>query len=571
MVENKKSFLQEWWPELLLFVVSFLMFFWGLGDRALWAAEGRWACIVKEMFQSHDFLHPTINGTAYFDKPILTYWLILPFTFLTNGINEWSLRIPSAISGMMIVFCTLYLGRKFKSPTAGRIAGWVIMASYGIMFWSRTGTAETENVATIMLALAWYWYRREKPNFLTFLVFYLVCFLGALTKGLPVVVTPCLALIPDLVLEKRWKYLLKPSHIIAGIIGLTVYLIPNIIATLTSDSTYTDNAFIEVFRENIKRFIYLSDHIEPWYVYFGYVPMLLIPWSVMFIASFIGLISQFKKQSQEIKWLLASFILIFLFFTASGSRRSYYILPAIPLCAVQLGIFFSTHYQKKTLNRFLQMLTLNFQTVIATILIAASIIIPLIYSTPAIKSRVLEASPVEPDSGILAATFMAGIISIFITIYTIKNKKIEHPILKKIYFNVGIFTLFLGLFYCIITPMVDKYRPLKRFALTIKEETDKLPGERVAIYPDTFENLVFYMDRDIDDPINIIYTPEDEVFKEFVFSRDKGIILVKRENIENVQHFFPKVRTAPDFDIVTEEKLQSKRDFVGWKVNYGSK
>jgi 4-amino-4-deoxy-L-arabinose transferase-like glycosyltransferase len=567
-VENKKSFLQEWWPELLLLLVSFLMFFWGLGDRALWAAEGRWACIVKEMFQSNDFLHPTINGTAYFDKPILTYWLILPFTFLTNGINEWSLRIPPALSGMMIVFSTLYLGRKLKSPTAGRIAGWVIMASYGIMFWSRTGTAETENVAAIMLALAWYWYRREKPNFLTFLIFYMVCFLGALTKDLPAVVIPCLALIPDLVIENRWKHLLKPSHIIAGIIGLTVYLTPNIIATLTSDAAYADNAFVEIFRENIKRFADPFDHIEPWYVYFEYVPRQIIPWSIMFAASFVGLMSQFKKQSKEIKWLLVSFILIFLFFTASGSRRSYYILPAIPLCAVQIGIFFSTHYQKKTLNRFLQMLSLNIQTVIASIIIAVSIIFPLIYSIPAIKSRVMEASPVEPDTGILAATFTAGIISIFITIYTVKNKKIEHPILKKIYFNLGIFTLFLGLFYCIITPMVEKYRPLKRFALSIKEETDKLPGERVAIYPDIYENLVFYLDRDIDDHINILYTPEDEAFIKFIFSKEKGIILVKREHIENIRHFFPKTKHDPDFDVVTDEKLQSKRDFVGWKINY---
>jgi 4-amino-4-deoxy-L-arabinose transferase-like glycosyltransferase len=570
-MDENKNFFQKWWPELLLLLVSFLMFFWGLGDRGLWAAEGRWACIVREMFQSNDFLHPTINGIAYFDKPILTYWLILPFTFLTNGINEWSLRIPSAISGVIIVFSTLYLGRKFKSPTAGRIAGWIIMACYGIMFWSRTGTAETENVAAIMLALAWYWYRREKPNFLTFVVFYLVCFLGALTKGLPAIVIPCLALIPDLVIEKRWKYLLRPSHIGAGVIGLAVYLIPNIIATVTSDVTYTDNAFNEVFRENIKRFTDPFDHIEPWWVYFEYVPRLIIPWSAMFVASFIGLMTQFKKQNKEIKWLLLAFILIFLFFTASGSRRSYYILPAIPLCALQIGIFFTTRYHKKSLNRFLQLFTLWFQTAVATILVAASIIIPLIYTAPSIRTKVMELSPIEPETGILAATFMAGIICIFITLYTIKNKNIGHPILKKVYFNLGIFTVFLGLFYCIITPMLDKHRALKKFALSIKEETDKLPGDRIAIYPNIYENLIFYLDRDIDDHITIIYTPEDEIFKEFIQSKDRGIIFVKRENIENVQNFFPKVRTVPDYDVVTEEALQSKRDFVGWGVNYGHK
>ncbi|MDA3799734.1 MAG: glycosyltransferase family 39 protein [Kiritimatiellae bacterium] len=568
-MEKKQNILAKWWPELLLFSASILMFFWGLGDRALWAAEGRWACIVKEMFQSGDFLHPTINGTAYFDKPILTYWLILPFTFLTNGINEWSLRIPSAISGVIIVFCTYYLGRKFKSRKAGLIGAWIIMASYGIMFWARTGTAETENVAAIMMALAWYWYRREKPNFVTFLVFYLVCFLGALTKGLPAIVIPCLALIPDLVVEKRWKYLLTPAHISAGIVGVTVYIIPHVIATLTSTATYTDNAFVEVFRENIMRFADPFDHIEPWWVYFEYVPRLLMPWSVMFVASFIGLSRKFKKQNKEVQWLLLAFVLVFVFFSLSGSRRSYYILPAIPLCAIQIGIFFSAIYPSKSFNRVLQFIAIGFQSFLATILITASIVVPIAYYIPSVKAKVMEHSPIEPETGLMTATFMAGILSVFVILYTIKNRNIKSPLLRHVYFNIGIFTIFLGLFYCVITPMLDKYRPLKKFALTIKEKADKLPGDRIAIYPDTYENLVFYLDRGPDDHITILYTPEDEAFKKFIYSKERGIIMVKREFIENVQHFFPKVRTAPDFDVVENEELQSKRDFVGWGVNYG--
>jgi len=49
-------------------------------------------------------------------------------------------------------------------------------------------------------------------------------------------------------------------------------------------------------------------------------------------------------------WLLESIVLIFLFFTVSGSRRSYYILPIIPFCALLTAIYCNS--QKK--DRFKQ-------------------------------------------------------------------------------------------------------------------------------------------------------------------------------------------------------------------------
>ena len=50
---------------IIFWASAILLLFWGLGDRGLWASEGRWAEITREMFLSRDFLHPTINGEPY--------------------------------------------------------------------------------------------------------------------------------------------------------------------------------------------------------------------------------------------------------------------------------------------------------------------------------------------------------------------------------------------------------------------------------------------------------------------------------------------------------------------------
>ena len=203
------------WADLLLLAAAFLLLFWGLGQRMLFGSEGRWAEIAREMLLSKDFFHPTIGGEPYFDKPLLTYWLIVGVSAVFGKVNELTARIPSAVAGVAAVWATMNIGKRLWSAQVGRIAGWILLTTYGLMFWSRAAAADTENLAAIMLCTAWYWARRDKPGFVTFLIFYLVAFSGALTKGLGAIVIAILVVLPDLIQEKRWKALLMPSHFVA--------------------------------------------------------------------------------------------------------------------------------------------------------------------------------------------------------------------------------------------------------------------------------------------------------------------------------------------------------------------
>ena len=73
--------------ELFFWLFSIVALFLFLGHNALWASEDRWAEIAREMLITGDLLHPALNWQVYFDKPHLTYWLILPFAIVRGGFD----------------------------------------------------------------------------------------------------------------------------------------------------------------------------------------------------------------------------------------------------------------------------------------------------------------------------------------------------------------------------------------------------------------------------------------------------------------------------------------------------
>ena len=79
--------------EFFFWAFAVLALFLFLGHNALWASEERWAEVAREMLLSGDWLHPSLNWVIYFDKPQLSYWLILPFAVLLGGMDELVVRI----------------------------------------------------------------------------------------------------------------------------------------------------------------------------------------------------------------------------------------------------------------------------------------------------------------------------------------------------------------------------------------------------------------------------------------------------------------------------------------------
>ncbi|MDD3118522.1 MAG: glycosyltransferase family 39 protein, partial [Victivallales bacterium] len=210
----------------LLLAAAFVLLFAGLGTTSLWGSEDRWAEISRNMLLYNDFFHPCINGEIYYDKPLLSYWLIAIPGLLLGGVNEFVVRLPSAAAALIGIWATLKLGEKRWNRQTGLLAAWILLTCLGFLFWARKGAADLENLTSIVLAVCWYYYRKDRPGFVTYAVFILICVIGAHTKGLPAIAVPVVAVVPDLLRHRNWRQHLRPSLFGAAAIGLAVYLAP---------------------------------------------------------------------------------------------------------------------------------------------------------------------------------------------------------------------------------------------------------------------------------------------------------------------------------------------------------
>ena len=347
---------------IAFWVCAWIVLFSCLDVQSAIRSEARWFEVVREMLMTGDWLHPRINGQPYFDKPLVSYWFAALLSKLGGGrVTEFSVRMPSVLFALAGLGCIVSVARKFYSDRTAYLAGWLLLSTYSFICWGRLAEADMEQTVFIVMAVTVYLHHRETASFWAYFAFWACCAVGAQTKGLPAfVIPPALAAI-DCIVRKSFRQHLNWKFFLAFFLGgLCLYSVPFVLEAVTSKN-YGASGIVLVFRENLMRVFNPWDHKDdPFYVYFLYLPRLVIPWTPFFIFAVIdyisGLIRAVAKQgtasvedlssrreqgSKDTLWLFASIVFIFVLFSASRSRRSYYILPIVPWCILFTAMWFS--------------------------------------------------------------------------------------------------------------------------------------------------------------------------------------------------------------------------------------
>jgi 4-amino-4-deoxy-L-arabinose transferase-like glycosyltransferase len=541
------------WVEFFLFAAAAFLLLWGLGSRNLWSSEGRWAEITREMFLSRDFFHPTIGGEPYFDKPLLTYWVIAAITAVSGRLDEFVIRLPSVIAALIALACTMYLGTRLWSRSVGRLAGGLLLTSFGFLMYSRVASAESENLAAIVLAVMWYWIRRDKPGFVSFLVFYLIMFIGSHMKGLTAFVVPVLVVLPDLLREKRWKWLFWPSHLVALIIGIAIYLTPFIYAEMTNPKGYQENGLFLAFQENIIRFVKPYDHKGPFYLYFGVVPLLTLPWIPLFIGAIMSSIKNWKKLSYNTRWLITSIVLIFVFFTISGSRRNYYILPILPFCMLLIAVFL-TEKEFVLVNIVREIRNQKYFLFIF-------VIFELIFGPLAISILIYKYNWEMPYVLSLSFIIIGASALIPVAAFGILDKKFN---LQPIWALIIMGGILLGGFFVWQFNIVDTTRTEQPFSLLLKTIASSYPHERVAFFETNPDKQLFYMKWNL--PVTML---EDEnELRTFLESGQPGLIIAQGRHVTNsVSAMLPSQADYIEASKAWDSSNSRNKKFRAWIIN----
>ncbi|HLB42634.1 MAG TPA: glycosyltransferase family 39 protein [Gammaproteobacteria bacterium] len=313
-----------------LLVAAVFLLFTLLGAKDIWTQEHRWADIVSEMFYRHDFLHPYLGGIKYYDKPLFSYWLIAFAAQLTGTLTTTTLRLPSAVAGLLAVWSIYRLGTQLRDRHLGLLAGWLLLTTFYFVFWARVSSADMLNLAGSLFAVSWYVIHREQGGFLNYTVFFLILAITSLCKGLGGLIVPLIAVFIDVILRHSWKKYLRFSLVFSLLPAIIVYLIPFIASNYWMGEGYDQNGLYLVYRENILRYFKPFDHQGSIYTYFIYLPVYLIPWVIFFVPGLLSLKTRWQSLTIDSKWIIWTLLGLFLFFTLSGSRRSYYVLPIVP-------------------------------------------------------------------------------------------------------------------------------------------------------------------------------------------------------------------------------------------------
>jgi 4-amino-4-deoxy-L-arabinose transferase-like glycosyltransferase len=156
--------------------------------------------------------------------------------------------------------------------------------------------------------------------------------LGSNMKGLILYGVPIFGIVLLSVIKREWSWI-PPLRILitAGLLSLAVFLALTAAASIHSA---TLEPLHMVWRENVLRFFGRYDHKDPFYSYFVKIFYLASPWSLLLPVAIIHCLQGVRHRVSQIPEVLILFGAIFLFFTLSWSRRSYYLLPVLPFVAI---------------------------------------------------------------------------------------------------------------------------------------------------------------------------------------------------------------------------------------------
>ncbi len=382
----------------------------------------------------------------------------------------------------------------------------------------------------------------------------MICFIGSHFKGLTALAVPLIIILPDVIRNKKWKSHLSWSHFAAATIAFAIYLLPFLFANITADN-YTENGLSMVFQENIQRFFKPFDHKNPPYVYLFYLPMLFLPWTPLMLFAIGNALKKYRELDYNTRWILEAIILIFVFFTASGSRRSYYILPIFPFCALLTAAFIDIFGSKKEKHVGIA-LQLSVILAIAILETTSLAIWPLIHKNIGfIAPHELKAATV-----LLGLMGLIPLVLIYASPRVISSLTGINALIAGIIFST---TILIGGFFCWQQNVLEIYRSKKPFVMGLKSQLRDIPLRSIGMTKN-MADVAFYLD--LPEPIRVL---KDGAELRSFLKEGKGpkIIIARRKDQKKITPFLPEGQKKPWLVARSWPWIHNKSaQLMAWKI-----
>lgn len=360
---NDKSLRFVFWTVIIISAITLLPFLGNVDFTT--KGEPREAVVAVSMLNQHNWILPINNGFDIPYKPPFFQWCIAALSMIAGHVSEFTSRLPSALSLIVMLCVGALFYAKRKNNTIGLLAAIITLTAFEV---HRAGTnCRVDMVLTMFIVCALYalyeWWEKDCRQLPWIAV---LCMSGAtLTKGPVGMVLPCFVMFVFM-LFTAWQQ----GKLCGRIIWKTTYklflsaVLASVLPLIWYWAAYRqggDQFMALVMDENVGRFLgkmKAVTHANPWHYNFlmliaGWLPwtlplllsLFVLPWR-KFANSFTKgestgkvtlksrIMAAMRKADavQVFTWL--SFLLILFFYCIPKSKRGVYLLPCYPFMAV---------------------------------------------------------------------------------------------------------------------------------------------------------------------------------------------------------------------------------------------
>jgi len=287
--------------------------------------EPRYASIGREMARSGDWVTPRLDGSPWFEKPPLLYWLTAAGHKLHLS-DEWAARLPLALISLAFLWffhCTL--AREF-SPRVALAATGILATSAGWVAYSFAAVTDLPMSAALGAAMLIAVFGPSaipgRARQTTVLGIWAGVFLGLAVLAKAFV--PLVLIAPALLIARRTRIVMIAT---CAVIAAPWY----VLCELRNGPVFWNDIF---WKQQVERFLHPTlDHPQPFWFYLPVLLAGLFPWTPL-----AGLLVRPGTYKDErIRFLVVWLVFGLVFFSAAQNKLPGYVLPLLPIVAIILA------------------------------------------------------------------------------------------------------------------------------------------------------------------------------------------------------------------------------------------
>lgn len=317
-----------------LVLLCLVLFFCCLGsNRALTYHEVLMAGTAKQMALSGNWIVPSIGDHTWTEKPPLPQWLAGICALLLGGFNEWTMRLPFAVSGVVVVLLTMRLMTRLFDARIGWLSGLVQATTVYTVMYARLAEADMLLLAFVLGAITVF--QEVETRFTTLtpaelqryrLAFWILCGLTNLAKGVAfgavLIAFTCGGWI---LLQRDWQAVRRWWSPLGILLGAAVA-----VAWPVAVVCYDPEA-LELWKRHLfDRAAGTLGYTQPPWYYLVQWPLQMLPWTPFLLMAAPASVMAARREPGSDRfcwwWFLGQMCLL----SCSSGKHHHYLIYALP-------------------------------------------------------------------------------------------------------------------------------------------------------------------------------------------------------------------------------------------------